>query len=111
MKILLGQVFGWTDPPSPAIWIKGIGTLNGIKDKDFPIYNCIVLNRKQLIQLKKVIEEELDMKGKKVNPFDKREEKNDAKAFAQTENTVKPVAKDTNKTRRKRMKPTKGKVK
>lgn len=45
----------------------------------------------------------------KVNPFNKREEKDAKKAFAETEKTVKPVAKDTNKTRRKIKKPTKGK--
>ena len=38
---------------------------------------------------------------KKVNPFNKKEEKNDAKAFNRTEKSVKSVAKDTNKTRRK----------
>lgn len=45
------------------------------------------------------------MKAKKVNPFDKKEAKNDKKSFARTEKTVKPVAKDTNKTRRKMSKP------
>jgi len=43
----------------------------------------------------------------KVNPYNKREMKNDRKAFNKTEKTVKPVAKDTNKTRRKMVKPTK----
>lgn len=38
---------------------------------------------------------------KNVNPFNKKEEKNDAKSFKKTEKSVKPVAKDTNKTRRK----------
>lgn len=37
----------------------------------------------------------------KVNPYNKREVKNDKKAIARTEKGVKPVAKDTNKTRRK----------
>jgi len=40
----------------------------------------------------------------KVNPYNKREEKNAKAAFARTESTVKPVAKDTNKTRRKETK-------
>ena len=41
-----------------------------------------------------------------VNPYDKRMKKDDKKAFAATKKTVKPVAKDTNKTRRKMVKPT-----
>lgn len=49
-------------------------------------------------------------KGKDMKkPFDKRENKDKKKAFANTEKSVKPVAKDTNKTRRKMVKPTKGK--
>ena len=51
------------------------------------------------------------MKAKKSNPFNKFEDKNDRKAFAKTEKSVKPVAKDSNKTRRKRVKPTKGQIK
>ena len=35
------------------------------------------------------------------NPYDRREEKGTAKAFKSVEKSVKPVAKDTNKTRRK----------
>lgn len=42
----------------------------------------------------------------KTNPFNKRSVKNAGKAFRDTEATVKPVAKDTNKTRRKMKKPT-----
>lgn len=38
---------------------------------------------------------------KKSTPFNKKEVKNDAKASKNTEKSVKPVAKDTNKTRRK----------
>jgi hypothetical protein len=34
-------------------------------------------------------------------PFDKRENKDKKKSFSNTEKEVKPVAKDTNKTRRK----------
>ena len=49
------------------------------------------------------------MKGRKVNPFDKRKVKNSKKSMAMTEKDVAPVAKDTNKTRRKMVKPTKGK--
>jgi len=45
----------------------------------------------------------------KSNPFNKREDKNAKKAFAKTKSDVKPVAKDTNKTKRKMVKPTKGK--
>lgn len=41
------------------------------------------------------------MKAKKPNPANKREVKNERKAFKNTEKTVKPVAKDTNATRRK----------
>lgn len=48
------------------------------------------------------------MQAKKPVPANKREVKNEKKAFANTEKTVKPVAKDTNKTRRKIVKPTKG---
>lgn len=40
------------------------------------------------------------MKAKKPIPANKREVKNEKKAFAKTEKSVKPVAKDTNKTRR-----------
>jgi hypothetical protein len=36
----------------------------------------------------------------KSNPYNKREDKNNKKAFAETEKSVKSVAKDTNKTRR-----------
>lgn len=49
-------------------------------------------------------------KGKDMKkPFDKRERADTKKSFANTEKSVKPVAKDTNKTRRKMVKPTKGK--
>ena len=48
------------------------------------------------------------MESKKPVPANKREVKNEKKAFAKTNKTVKPVAKDTNKTRRKIVKPTKG---
>lgn len=44
-------------------------------------------------------------------PYNKRPMKNKMKAMAKTEKTVKPVAKDTNKTRRKMVKPTKGGMK
>lgn len=44
-----------------------------------------------------------------INPDNKRKVKDDKKSVARTNNTVKPVAKDTNKTRRKRIKPTTGK--
>jgi hypothetical protein len=47
------------------------------------------------------------MKAKGSNPFNKRSDMNEKKAFARTEKSVKPVAKDTNKTRRKMVKPTK----
>lgn len=45
------------------------------------------------------------MKAK--NPYMKREVKNKDKAFKNANKAVKPVAKDTNKTRRKMVKPTK----
>lgn len=45
----------------------------------------------------------------KVTPYNKREVSNAKKAFNRTEKSVKPVAKDTNKTRRKMVKPTRGK--
>ena len=38
------------------------------------------------------------------SPYNKREDKNAKKAFAGTEKGVKPVSKDTNKTRRKETK-------
>jgi hypothetical protein len=41
-----------------------------------------------------------------VEPYNKRNVANSKKAFASTEKSVKPVAKDTNKTRRKMVKPT-----
>lgn len=37
----------------------------------------------------------------RINPYNRREVKDDKKAMASTERGVKPVAKDTNKTRRK----------
>jgi hypothetical protein len=40
------------------------------------------------------------------NPYDRRGEKITKKAFKSVEKSVKPVAKDTNKTRRKMVKPT-----
>lgn len=43
------------------------------------------------------------------NPYNKREEKDKKEAFKCVERGVKPVVKDTNKTRRPRVKPTKGK--
>lgn len=46
------------------------------------------------------------MQAKKPVPFNKREVKNERKAFGRTEKSVKPVAKDTNKTRRRMVKPT-----
>lgn len=54
------------------------------------------------------ISKEKKMKGKAV-PYDKREVKDKKKAFSKTAKTVKAVAKDTNKTRRNMVKPTKGK--
>jgi len=45
------------------------------------------------------------MQAKKPNPYNKRETKNAKKAFARTAKGVKPVARDTNKTRRKIVKP------
>jgi hypothetical protein len=46
-------------------------------------------------------------KGKDMKkPFDKRENTDTKKSFAKTEKSVKPVAKDTNKTRRSMKKPT-----
>jgi hypothetical protein len=45
------------------------------------------------------------MKAKPL-PYDKREQEVTKKAMASTEKSVKPVAKDTNKTRRKIVKPT-----
>ena len=44
----------------------------------------------------------------RANPFKKRELKNAKKAVARTAKSVRPVAKDTNKTRRKMVKPTRG---
>ena len=44
--------------------------------------------------------------GKDKSPYNRREEKDDKKAFKVTSKSVKPVAKDTNKTRRKMVKPT-----
>jgi len=50
-------------------------------------------------------------KGKDMKkPFDKRENKDTKKSFGKTNKSVKPVAKDTNKTRRARKKPTSGKI-
>lgn len=46
------------------------------------------------------------MQAKKPNPYNKREVKNERKAFGKTSKSVKPVAKDTNKTRRRMVKPT-----
>jgi len=57
----------------------------------------------------------MDYKPKKTkravdaNPYDRREEKVTKKAFKSVAKSVKPVAKDTNKTRRPRVKPTAGK--
>ena len=46
-------------------------------------------------------------KGKSMeSPYNKRERKDDKKAYKAVEKSVKPVAKDTNKTRRKMEKPT-----
>ena len=46
------------------------------------------------------------MKSRKVKPYDKEYVKDKKKAFSRTEKSVKAVAKDTNKTRRKVVKPT-----
>lgn len=43
------------------------------------------------------------------NPYNRREEKITEKSFKSVEKSVKPVAKDTNKTRRKMGKPTSSK--
>ena len=48
------------------------------------------------------------MQAKKPNPYNRREVKNETKAFSNTKKSVKDVKKDTNKTRRKMVKPTKG---
>lgn len=47
-----------------------------------------------------------EKKGEKALPYNRREQKVTKKAMASTEKSVKPVAKDTNKTRRKVVKPT-----
>ena len=47
------------------------------------------------------------MKEGKPTPYNKRPARNVKKAYANTKKTVAPVAKDTNKTRRKMVKPTK----
>ena len=47
------------------------------------------------------------MKGKR--PLDARENRNEKSAFKMDKKTVKPVAKDTNKTKRKMVLPTRGK--
>lgn len=44
----------------------------------------------------------------KATPFNKRPATNAKKSFARTEKSVKAVAKDTNKTRRKMVKPMRG---
>lgn len=44
-------------------------------------------------------------KGLDKDPYDRREEKVTKKGFKSVEKSVKPVAKDTNKTRRPRKKP------
>lgn len=55
--------------------------------------------------------EKRNMKSKG-NPYDKRELKDKKKSFSKTIKSVKPVAKDTNKTRRKNtLKPLKNKIK
>ncbi|HMG15608.1 MAG TPA: hypothetical protein VK590_09185 [Saprospiraceae bacterium] len=45
-------------------------------------------------------------KGLDKSPYKRREEGVDAKGFKSVEKSVKPVAEDTNKTRRKMVKPT-----
>ncbi len=112
MKIMIGKMFKWGEPPECyALFIEGLGLLECILDQEDKPFACILLNGKKLLKLKKLIEKELNMKSKKVNPSNKREEKNAKKSFSKTEKTVKPVAKDTNKTRRKMKKPTKGQIK
>lgn len=61
---------------------------------------------RQLLDFLKFEFKELKMQAKKPNPYNKREVKNDRKAFSRTDKSVKPVAKDTNKTRRRMIKPT-----
>ncbi len=108
MKIQIGNIIKtWLETPVYALNIEGFGILEFLPDVGDPPFDCIVLRKDQLIRLKKLIEKELDMKAKKVNPYNKREVKDNANAFAKTEKTVKPVAKDTNKTRRKMKKPVK----
>jgi DNA-nicking Smr family endonuclease len=52
------------------------------------------------------------MKAKGSNPYNKRGDVDDKKAFKNTEKSVKPVAKDTNATRRKdTLRPLKNKIK
>lgn len=108
MKIQIGQVFNYRDRPIDAFYVEGIGTLEIKEDIEEPPFKCIELNRKQLLKFKKIIDKELAMKGK-VNPYNKREDKDSKKAFAKTEKSVASVAKDTNKTKRNMKKPTKGK--
>ncbi len=50
------------------------------------------------------------MRSRKVNPFDRKMVKDDKTAVKNTNKSVKPVAKDTTKTRRKCVKPTKGNI-
>lgn len=46
----------------------------------------------------------------KIAPFDKRKVGLSKKAMKQTDKSVKPVAKDSNKTRRKMIKPARGNI-
>lgn len=46
------------------------------------------------------------IKGRDKNPYMRREEKDTSRAFKSVSKSVKPVAKDTNKTRRAIKKPT-----
>jgi hypothetical protein len=56
--------------------------------------------------IKKIIKKDFENKNKPL-PYDKREQEVTKKAMASTKKSVKTVAYDTNKTRRKPVKPTK----
>lgn len=62
MKILIGSVFsGYCGKKKGrmALDIPGAGVLLAEEDKDYPPFNCVILNRDQLVSLRSAIDIEL----------------------------------------------------
>jgi hypothetical protein len=60
MKIQLGQTFKLDSDPIPSIDIEGYGTIEFNSPDEEDAFEHVILTRKQMLNIKKAIEKELD---------------------------------------------------